>query len=50
MIEVYWDGDTYIVTQDGEFIKDSFDLHAALEFALAVAAANFQNVTILSVE
>jgi hypothetical protein len=52
MIEVMWEDTTYVVEQDGEFIKDDDNLYFAIKFALEVAVASpeFHAVTVSSVE
>ena len=48
-ITVEWEDGTYIVRQEGEFIKDTDDLHEALTFALAVSEHSGERVEVLSV-
>ena len=49
-ITVGWDDfeETYIVRQNGTFIRDDESLTLALEFALAVGDANDQRVVVTS--
>lgn len=49
-ITISYEDDTYIVRQEGEFIKDADDLYEALEFALAVGEANDQRVVVTSIK
>ena len=55
MITVEWveEEESYIVEQEGVFIKDDQDLHSALEFALAVGNAHgigSEEVIVIAVE
>ncbi len=50
-ITVGWEEieETYIVRQDGKFIKDDENLTTALEFALAVGEADGSNVIVTAI-